>query len=127
MSGHATDDRSYQKADAVGRKDGERRKASLRGVVGWRCRRRTGARDNIKTGRLHWRQAYDEAIDGINALKSGDREMAELCVWTATDFYIGALENRSAAGHASASRPVSWKAWPAPKIKIVDKPKKTKR
>lgn len=52
------------------------------------------AHDDIAAGRLHWRQAHDEAIDGLYALQNGDLEMARFCAWQATDFYIAALEGR---------------------------------
>ncbi|SJM33008.1 hypothetical protein [Mesorhizobium delmotii] len=48
--------------------------------------------DDLAGGRLHWRQAHSAALSGLDALKSGDHDLADAWAWTATDLYVAALE-----------------------------------
>jgi hypothetical protein len=50
--------------------------------------------DDRDAGRLSWRSAHRAARYGLEALESGDREAAEMCLRGATDAYIVALETR---------------------------------
>jgi hypothetical protein len=50
--------------------------------------------DDFHTGRRDWLGAYRSARAGIKALDAGDLEMAEIYVWQATDFFVGALWSR---------------------------------
>ena len=51
-------------------------------------------RDDMAAGRLVWHAAHGKARQGLDALSQGDVEVAQLCAWAATDFYIEALEAR---------------------------------
>lgn len=50
--------------------------------------------DDMAAGRLQWLQANRFAHQGLEALENGDKEMASLCAWAATDCYVAALEIR---------------------------------
>jgi hypothetical protein len=65
---------------------------------GWWVRDIAGRRrvqDDLAAGRLHWLSAHNMARRGIEALEAGDRDMALLCAWSATDLYVEALEGRA--------------------------------
>jgi hypothetical protein len=64
---------------------------------GWWVGNQQGERrayDDLEAGRLSWRTAHKNAVDGIAALDNNDLEMAELYLWSATDLYVDALEAR---------------------------------
>jgi hypothetical protein len=51
-------------------------------------------KDDWDAGRVHWREAYENACSGLRYLDEGAIEMAEICMFQAIDFYIVALEIR---------------------------------
>lgn len=50
--------------------------------------------DDFGAGRLAWRGAHRATQAGLKALDDGDLEMAEICVWQATDLFVDALWSR---------------------------------
>jgi hypothetical protein len=64
---------------------------------GWWVGDKAGERrvlDDLMAGRVSWQAANENAREGLVALKKGNREIAELCLWAATDHYVAALELR---------------------------------
>ncbi len=52
------------------------------------------ALDDLRTGRRDWLGACRSSQQGLKALDEGELEMAEIYVWQATDFLLGALWSR---------------------------------
>jgi hypothetical protein len=63
----------------------------------WYGRDRAGERrasDDLRAGRLAWQSAWRHARSAIEALDAGDLSYAQQLAWSATDFYVSALEGR---------------------------------
>lgn len=54
--------------------------------------------DDLRSGRLAWHKAHEDAKEGLKAVEVGDLETAELRLWAATDLYTEALESRIEPG-----------------------------
>ncbi len=50
--------------------------------------------DDQRTGRLAWRAARRRAMIGLDAVRAGELEKAEVYLWCALDSYVEALESR---------------------------------
>jgi hypothetical protein len=48
-------------------------------------------RNDLRSGRLWWKTAHENAVAGIKALDQGNVEMATLYAWQASDLIIAAL------------------------------------
>jgi hypothetical protein len=55
-------------------------------------------RDDIRSGRIAWQDAREEAVIGLQHLDAGDDAQALTFLWVATDWYIAALESRFEPG-----------------------------
>jgi len=65
--------------------------------AGWWIGDNAGERrvkDDMKAGRLAWNTAHRDAKSGLLALDANDLEMAEVYLWSATDFLLSALWSR---------------------------------
>lgn len=51
-------------------------------------------RDDLVSGRVYWTNAHDHSRRGLESLDAGNRELALTYAWSATDFYVAALESR---------------------------------
>ncbi|ESY37894.1 hypothetical protein X747_24850 [Mesorhizobium sp. LNJC384A00] len=89
------------------------RSAEALEIAGWWDGDVAGKRralDDMAAGRLQWRSAHDFAVQGLEALETGDRDGALVCAWASTDLYIAAIEirirpeDKRALGKASKKR-----------------------
>jgi DNA-binding GntR family transcriptional regulator len=48
----------------------------------------------MAAGRLSWRAAHNNARRALEALESGDRDVAQAYAWEAIDHYVAAIEAR---------------------------------